>query len=88
MTTLYEIETCNAATDYFHSRVVDGPDAPAGEVPPSVRRHAEMLALIAGHGTEVRIGLTRLVTLDDDGVTNDAWTCWLAEFTWSSQVVK
>lgn len=79
---LYEIELVNPASDHYHSRVVEGPDAPAGEVPASVRRYADLLASIAGHDTEVKIGMARLVTLDDNGVTNDAWTVWLKEYTW------
>lgn len=50
---------------------------PAGEVPESVMRYATMLGRIAGHDSEVRVGLTRPVQLDEHGVTNDAWTCWL-----------
>lgn len=77
MTVHYEIEVVNAASDYYRSQVCEGPDAPAGEVPESVMRYATMLGRIAGHDSEVRVGLTRPVQLDEHGVTNDAWTCWL-----------
>ena len=79
MSTLYEIELSNEALDYWDSRVVEGPDAPAGEVPASVLRYADMLSRVAGQNSDIRIGATRLVTLDDRGVTSSAWTCYLYE---------
>jgi hypothetical protein len=36
-----------------------------------------MLRSHTGPGTEVNIGLTMLTRLDENGVTANAWTCWL-----------
>lgn len=77
MSALYEIELINEAADHHHIRICEGPDAPAGEVPASVTAYAAMLRSHTGPGTEVNIGLTMLTRLDENGVTANAWTCWL-----------
>lgn len=74
---LYEIELTNEAATHHSVRICEGPDAPAGVVPASVIKYAETLAGHTGPGTEIRIGLTMVTRLDEDGVTENPWTCWL-----------
>jgi hypothetical protein len=82
---LYEIEL--AGTDaygdpYYHTMVVRGPWRRAGEVPEGVRKHARLLACIAGHEVHYRIGYHEPVTITDDGQTMHARTVWLTDETY------
>jgi hypothetical protein len=87
MTTLYEIELDGPAYDgepYYHTDIVRGPHAPAGEVPECVARHARLLACIAGPRVLYRVGYHEPTTLTDAG-TAHARTVWLTEPKGASQ---
>lgn len=85
MPTYYEIELMNEATEVgYTSTVVEGPHAPAGEVPRSVKAHAEHLARIFGHGTVATVSQYWHAVCGPDGVQH-AHSAEIA--TWTSPVM-
>lgn len=87
MTQLFEIELDGPAYDgepYYHTTIVRGPDAPAGDVPECVARHARLLACIAGPAVLYRIGHHEPVVLTDTQ-SRHACTIWLTEPKGASQ---
>lgn len=79
-TVLYEIELDGPNFEgepYYHTTIVKGPFAPAGQVPASVDRHARLLASIAGPRVLYRVGYHEPTDLTNDGVPVHASTIWL-----------
>ena len=88
---LWEIETWTEATPedpegWLHSTIVSTDDeAPAGEVPAGVTRHAELLRSIAGRSTRVRVGWHTPCKVRNTGLSDHATTIWLTEWDTPSQ---
>jgi len=86
MTELYEIEVWVEPSPgdpegYFGSTIVAcRQDMPAGIVPPSVVKHAEMLRVIASHRARVKVGWHELCVVGS-GLSEHARTVWLDEWT-------
>jgi hypothetical protein len=83
---LYEIELCGTdayGDPYWFTTIVRGPEAPAGEVPEGVRKHARLLACIAGPQVWYRVGWHEPCTIADDyPTTTSARTVWLTDETY------